>query len=177
MSRPTISREIRLAVMALILCTTLPAYAADSCQLVFDAMNKVVTTPSHSYTTHTRASSSGKPQLSETVFVNGKVFIQANGKWITGHVTPQEILDQQKENRAQSKIACQFVRNDMVGAEAAAVYSMHIDNNGEKEDAQIWISKSTGLPLRDEREVEAASRREKEHRSTRFEYQNIRAPM
>lgn len=177
MPRLTISRNAQLVVIALICCATMPAAAADSCQLVFDAMNKVVTTPSHSYTTHTGASTNGKPRLSETVFVNGKVFIQANGKWITGHVTPQEILDQQKENRAQGKTACQFVRNEMVGTESAARYSLHSENDGDKEDAQIWISKASGLPLRDERDVNAPDRREKEHRSTRFEYQNIHPPM
>jgi hypothetical protein len=35
------------------------AYAADSCQPVFDALTKLITTPSHSYTTST-ATNGGK---------------------------------------------------------------------------------------------------------------------
>lgn len=49
------------------------AHAADSCQPVFDALTKLITTPSHSYTTHAAAAANGgKPAESETIYVGGK---------------------------------------------------------------------------------------------------------
>jgi hypothetical protein len=48
------------------------AHAADSCQPVFDALTRVVTTPGHSYTTHTAALVNGsKPRSSETIDAEG----------------------------------------------------------------------------------------------------------
>lgn len=177
MFRFTISSLLVLAVTTVILGASSLAHAGESCQPVFDALTKVVTTQSHTYTTHTATSAHGKPRTSETIYADGKVFIQGNGKWMTGHVEPKEILEQQKENREHSKATCQFVRNEIVGSESAAVYSMHSENDGSKEDAQVWISKSTGLLLRDEQDVDVGGLAGKEHRSTRVEYGNIRPPM
>jgi hypothetical protein len=42
--------------------------AQDSCQPVFDALTKVVTTPSHSYSTHTGA----RQTSAETIYTQGK---------------------------------------------------------------------------------------------------------
>ena len=44
------------------------ARAADSCQPVFNALTKVVTTPSHSYTTATAVNGSNAAEA-ETIFV------------------------------------------------------------------------------------------------------------
>jgi hypothetical protein len=156
---------------------TVPS-SADSCQPVFDALDKVVTTPSHSYTTHTASFvNGGKPRESEAIYAQGKVYIRANGKWMHSPVTPAEILEQQKENREHGKATCQFMGNKFVGAEAALLYSMHNENEDVREDAQMWISKSTGLPLRNEEDVDNGGNRVREHRSTRFEYTNIGPPL
>lgn len=153
------------------------AQAADSCQPVFDALTKVATTTRHTYSTHTATFTHGKPQTSETVVADGKVYIRVNGKWMHSPVSPQEMLEQEKENQAHAKGTCKFMRNELVGVEPAAVYSMHRETEEGKEDAQMWISKSTGLPLRDEQDVDLGTTTGKEHRSTRFEYGNIRPPM
>jgi hypothetical protein len=181
MHRPTIATLFVFVVIASIPSVSTPARAADSCQVVFDALTKVVTTPSHSYTTHTAAFlKGGKPQSSETIYADGadgKVYIRVNGKWMVSPVEPKDILERQKEKREHGKATCQFMRNEFVGAEAAAVYSMHSENEGDKEDAQMWISKSTGLLLRSEQDVNVGGVAGKEHRSARFEYGNIRPPM
>jgi len=43
-----------------------------------------------------------------------------------------------------------------------------------KSDGQIWISKSKGLPLKDE--IDISSDGFKNHHSTRYEYANVQAP-
>ncbi len=151
---------------------------ADSCQPVFDALKKVVSTSSHTYTTHTASFvNGGKPRESETIYVQGKIYIRANGKWMHSPATPEEVLEQAKENEERGKASCRFVRNELVGTESAAVYSMHREIEDSREDAQMWISRRTGLPLRDEQDLDAGGKAGKEHRSTRFEYSNIRPPL
>jgi hypothetical protein len=65
----------------------------------------------------------------------------------------------------------------MVGTEAAVLYSMHTESEDAKEDGQIWISNNTGLPLREEQDIDVRGAAGKEHRSTRFVYGNIQPPM
>ena len=149
------------------------AMAADSCQPVFDALTKVVTTTSHSYTTHTAAVAHGG---TETIYVDGKIYIRASGKWMQSPVTTAEVLEQEKEKEKQGKSSCNFVRNEFVGAEPAMVYSMHRETEGLKEDDQMWISKVTGRLLRDEQDVDMERNGGKDHRSARFEYSNVQPP-
>ncbi len=154
------------------------ARAADSCQPVFDAMTKIVTTSSHSYSTRTAGSAnSGQPAQSETIYVDGKTYMRVRGKWMLGPVTPQEVLDQLKENRDQGKNICQVLRTELLGAEPVTVYSVHSETENFIEDSQMWISKVTGRILKEEQDVDMGGRTGKEHRSARFEYNNVRAPM
>ena len=153
------------------------ARAADSCQPVFDAMTKIVTTSSHSYTTHTGGSTNGTPAESETIYVDGKTYMRARGKWMQSPATPQEVLDQLKENRDQGKNTCQVLQSELIGADSVTVYSVHSETENFIEDSQMWISKVTGRVLKEEQDVDMGGRIGKEHRSARFEYSNVRAPM
>ena len=149
------------------------ARAADSCQPVFDALMKVATTPNHSYTTHT-AVNGGKAEA-ETIFANGQKYIRAHGKWMRLPVTSQDVLEQEKEKEEKGKSACRLLRRESVDGEAATLYSMRREYEEVKEDAQMWISTSTGLLLRVEEDLDKGNQK-KEHQSTRFEYSNIRPP-
>src|ERR1700685_1806443 len=95
------------------------AMAADSCQPVFDAITKIVTTPSHSYFT---GDLNGKARSTQAIYVQAKSYVR--GKWMLSPVTPNDVLEQEMENRTNSKAACQFLRNEIVNGESPAVYSM-----------------------------------------------------
>jgi hypothetical protein len=164
-----------MALVALLSITS-SARATDSCQPVFDALAKVATTPNHSYTTNT-AVNGGKPAEGETIFANGQKYIRSRGHWIGIPVTSQDVLDQEKEKELHGKSICQLLRNEPVNGEAATLYSMHREYGEVKEDAQMWVSRGTGLLLRVEEDVDNRGNTEKEHRSTRFEYGNIRPPL
>ena len=69
------------------------------------------------------------------------------------------------------------MRTESVNGEVAAVYSLHSESPGHKEDEQVWISKNKGLLLRFEQDVDLGGKVGKEHRSARFEYGNVRPPM
>ena len=180
MVRDSRARFLFLALSALFLFS-LGACAADSCQPVFDALTKIVTTPSHSFTTHTAPFlNGGKPRTSETIYAQGKIYIRANGEWMNSRVTPAEVLEEEKENRQHTKGVCQFVRNELVETEPAEVNPMHSESEDGKQDSQMWISKRTGLALRSEDDVDlggTGGKNNKEHRSARFEYGNILPPI
>jgi hypothetical protein len=83
MVRDSRARFFSLA-SATVFLFSLGACAADSCQPVFDALTKIVTTPSHSFTTHTSPFlNGGKPRTSETIYAQGKIYIRANGSGCT----------------------------------------------------------------------------------------------
>jgi hypothetical protein len=155
---------------------TVSAYAADSCQPVFDAEKKLITSPSHSFTTSTGVNG-GPAQTAETVMVQGKKYIRASGKWMDPHVTTAEVLKREEENEKNGTSSCQFVRSESVNGESASLYHMQREISGFKEDSQIWVSKTTGFPLREEQDIDYGGSIGKRHNSGRFEYSNVRPPM
>ena len=152
------------------------AHAADSCQPVFEALTKIVTTPSHSYTTST-AASGGKTRTAETIMTQGKKYVRGSGKWMDTSVTTAKVLEQEKENEKNGKVTCQLLRSEAVNGEAAMVYSFRRETGGFKEASQIWISKSTGRALREEQDVDMGGEIGKLHNAARFEYGNVQPPM
>lgn len=163
------------ATVVALLCLT--AHASNPCQPVFNALDKVMMTPRHTYSTITLAFAHAQPRASETIVANGKVYIRGNGKWRPGLTSLQDMQLQQKERRRHATEACQFMLNELVDTEAAAVFSIQTESENSKEDGQLWISKSTGLPLRDEQHIEVGGTAGMEHISTQFEYVNIQPPM
>jgi len=152
------------------------ARAADTCQPVFDALQKLVTTPSHSYTTST-AAKGGTPRTVETIMVQGKKYIHANGEWLDAGVTTQEVLEQEKENEKNGKSSCQLARSESVNGESASLYHLQRENENFKEDSEIWISTARGVPLQEEQDIEMRGSLGKRHNLAHFEYTNIRPPM
>ena len=160
----------------LVTAQVVTARAADSCQQVFDALQKLVTTPSHSYTTST-AAKGGAPRTAETIMVQGKKYIRVNGKWMDARVTTQEVLEQEKENEKNGKASCQLVRSESINGESASLYHLQRETQDFKEDSQIWISRARGVPLREEQDIEMGGSTGKRRNSARFEYTNVQPPM
>lgn len=153
------------------------AHAADACQPVYDAITKIVTTPSHSYSTQTAPLVNGQQRTVEVIYVQGKTYMLARGKWMLSPVTPDEVLKQELENEKQGKSTCQFVRNESVNGKAAAVYSMRRETDTANENGLIWISKTSGLALRKEVDVDYGGKLGKMHLIARYEYDNVKPPM
>jgi hypothetical protein len=64
---------------------------------------------------------------------------------------------------------CKYLRDEAVEGEAAAVYSDNFIGKAAKTEGQIWISKKTGLVLRQEGDVDLGAKG-KGHQSIRFDY-------
>lgn len=149
-------------------------HAQDSCEPVFDALTKVATTSNHSYSTHTMQ---GKTISGEGIYAQGKAFMRIHGKWMASPDSPKEILKEQTENRKNGAAACKIVRQESLDGQIATVYSLHNKTEDGTEDAQIWIAKSSGLPLREEMDMDVGGSMGKSHISIRYEYGNIQPPM
>jgi hypothetical protein len=161
-----------------------PLAAQSGCQVVDDALNKVMTVPTHIYTAMSPGLSNGStPRPSdtihnETIYVGGSAYVKVSGKWSRSEWPPQRIMKQEQENRQQSKTTCRYLRDELVDGEAAAVYGAHAERShpDTKSDGQIWISKSRGLPLRDEMDIDAGDG-SRHHHSTHYEYTNVQPPL
>ena len=164
-----------LAGLILASLTAPSAIAADSCGPVFDAITKLVTSASHSYSAGVLY---GKPISTETIYVQGKTYLAVNGgKWMLSPATPNDVLQQEKKDEANGKATCQLLRSESVNSEPASVYSLRRETETLKETGQVWISKITGRELRQEVDVDYGGTVGKGHFKARYEYSNVKPPM
>jgi hypothetical protein len=169
-------RTLALSIPLVTIFLTASAHGADSCQPVFDALTKVATTPSHSYTTSTGVTG-GTPVEAETIFANGQKYIRARGKWMRIPVTSQDVVEEEKEKQQHGTSTCQFLRNESVNGDTTMLFSVQREYEEVKEDGKMWVSRGTGLLLRVEEDVDNRGNKVKGHRSTRFEYENVQPPI
>jgi hypothetical protein len=149
----------------------------SGCKAVFEANDKLLATPNHMFMTHTSAAKAGKSTNSEVVTVGGVRYIMVGGKWTRSSMSMQERKDQEEQNRKNAKTySCHYVREESVSGEDAVVYSQHSETEDAKSDGLIWISKSKGLILRIEMDLDTGGELGKDHMSIRFDYSNVKAP-
>jgi hypothetical protein len=154
-----------------------PALAMDpSCQPAADASAKMLTTPTHITSTTTAAYTGGKPRNTESIYAGNAIYVNVGGKWSRSKMTPQEMLKIEQDNRESAKGTCHYVRDESVNGEAAALYAVQTDTEVGKSEAQTWISKSRGLPLRTEMDMDVGGSMGKSHMSTRYDYNNVHPP-
>jgi hypothetical protein len=146
-----------------------PLAAQGDCKLVLDAMTKVMDTPTHAYVTMDMG---GKPQTLESIYSGGKVYAKYEGKWSLGSTT-QQVKELTENNRKNNKMTCRHLNDEPVNGEITAVYSVHEVSPKATTDSKTWISKSTGLPLRSDSDMDGG----KSHISMRYEYGNVKPPM
>jgi hypothetical protein len=153
-----------------------PLAAQTDCKAVFQAMDKIHTTPTHGFSTSS-ASANAKPHTAETIYFDGTIYVNVSGKWTRSRMTSADMAQQEKENRRNSKSTCRYLKDESVNGEAAAVWEVRSENEDAKSSGQVWISKSRGLPLRSETDVEiAGGGPDKAHYSVRYEFANVQPP-
>ncbi|MGA2427782.1 MAG: hypothetical protein ABSH13_04705 [Candidatus Acidiferrum sp.] len=155
--------------------------ALDSvCQTIVDANDKLYTTSFHMYMTQTSPGiENGKPMKSEVVFVGGpRRYVWYDGKWTDSPFSTADLKEMEERNLKNAKNeSCRYLRDEPVNGESAAVYTEHGESEHGKDDSQIWISKSKGLILRMETDLDTGGGANgKSHLSVRYEYGNVQAP-
>lgn len=161
------------AIVGLALAGAAPLAAQKDCQPMFDALDKVMVTPTHIYTT-VKKPGLDKPQTTETIYAKG-IYTEADGKWSRSEITLEQLQNQERDNRKKSKYTCAYVKDEPVNGEDAILYKSHADTDDDRSDAQIWISKK-GLPLKGEVVTESKGKAGKTQYSVRYEYKNVDPP-
>ncbi len=153
------------------------ARAQGDCKLVHDAIDKLSTVSNHAYEAESNPARPGTGVTNhEVIRTGGTIYVIMNGKWKKSPMSSADMRAQEEENWKNAKnVSCKHLRDESVKGESAAVYSTHNENEDSKEDGQIWVSKSKGLPLREEQDVDLGSG-DKHHMSIRYEYTNVQAP-
>jgi hypothetical protein len=153
--------------------------AADSpdagCARVLKALENVVTTPAHVYTTE-QSSKRGETRT-ETIYLDGKVYVRTgqDGRWTLSPVTAGERIREQRRSRQHATIACTLVGKEKVADRAAAVYTTSRRTGDSEIRGKLWIDEASGLLLRQEEDL-AGEKDNTVHRSSRYEYGNVAAP-
>jgi hypothetical protein len=150
-----------------------PIVAQSDCKLVLDASFKTFSTPTHAYAT---MNIGGKDQITETIFTPTAIYVRFDGKWSASALTPKDMAELQQKNRQNSKATCSYLKDEAVNGVMAAVYMTHDQTPKGTIDSRIWISKTKGLPLRQETDIDVGGGN-KSHSSSRYEYDNVKAPM
>ena len=146
-----------------------PLAAQVECRVVTDALSKVHSVPAHAYSTTKLA---GKEIAVEMIYAGGKLYTRAGGPWSSGPI-PAEGTKPQND-----KAVCKFVKDETVNGEIAALYSTHDVSPKGVTDTQVWISKSRGLPLRVDMDINTGPGKEATlHTSARYEYGNVKPPI
>ncbi len=163
-----------VAIACAITATTQAAPSDDPvCKVVLDAVAKLGATPNHLYTTMTGDFMPGKTQESESITTGGVIYIKLHDKWTVSPITPSQMAKQKQENIRNAKVyRCQHERDESINGDGTAVYKAHSESDAGISDAEIWISKSRGLPVRENIELDSG----KSHMSVRFDYSNVQAP-
>lgn len=165
------------AVLGLLAARPASAGVDAACRPVLEALDKLILTPHHQYMTLTVAARpGGKPITAEVIVTGGDMYIQVGGRWRKTGQTAADRKKQQEEALVNATMSCRYLRDEAVGAVASAVYSAQTEKDGKKSESLIWIAKSTGLPARQEIDLEIGGAVGKSHHAVRFEYDNVQAP-
>ena len=172
----------KLVFVAALLCSAAlvfspAARAQGDCKPVRDAIEKMSTVSSHAYETESNPARAGTGVTNhEVISTGGTVYVLMSGKWKKSPMSSADMRAQEEENWKNAKnVSCKHLRDESVKGESAALYSTHNEDEDSKEDGQVWVSKSKGLPLREEQDVDLGSG-DKHHMSIRYEYSNVQAP-
>lgn len=148
------------------------AHAADpACAPVFEAMEKLATTPSHTYSTET-ASFRKVPLAGEVIITSNTIYVMANGNLRQRSFDAQKNLRDMQDADRNANVACKYLRDEVMDSEAAALYSTHNVTEFGTSDQQVWISKSRGLPLRQTIDISEGHA----HHEVRYDYANVQPP-
>jgi hypothetical protein len=138
----------------------------------------MISTDHHAFSSET-SGSPGKASAreNESIMAGGVSYVKVKGAWRKSPLTLAELREQKVENRKTAKnVSCHYLRDEAVNGESAQVYSAHSENEDEKSDLTIWVSKARGLPLRQEQDIDVGGAGGKTHYSLRYDYRNVSAP-
>jgi outer membrane lipoprotein-sorting protein len=122
------------------------AARADDCATLMSALYAQAKVP---YAGTITTVEPGKPGVNgEMVVIGEKMYVQANGTWMSMPYSAQETIALMTEKAKASENTCRKTGADTIDGEAATVYSQHFEKKGLSADSRIWVSDKRGLPLK-----------------------------
>ena len=154
-----------------------PAHAADAaCGQVMAAMQKLATTPNHQYMTQAAAFNK-KSEASEVIITDTTMYLQVAGKWQSRPYDPQKSAQELAAVGDMPGMTCDATGDETVdGQPASLIRTQQRQDDGDTVDGKMWISRSTGLPLRQTIDMDVGGKFGKSHTEERFEYTHVQAP-
>ncbi|HEY3837331.1 MAG TPA: hypothetical protein VGL72_12200 [Bryobacteraceae bacterium] len=154
-----------------------PPLAAQDCQPVFDAFDKVMATPAHIVST---TESGGKPKTTETIYFGDDIYTLEKDKWVRSPIKLAQVQKTDQENRRKSSYACNHLKDELIDGDVVAQYKTHSVILGTVTDSEIWISKASGLIVRNEVDITTTAvggnKAGKSHYSVRYDYKDVKPP-
>jgi hypothetical protein len=149
-----------------------------ACDPIFAAITKLLQTPNHQFMSQSSATDAlnngGRLRTSESISTADASYIKVRDHWLKVPLSPQDMLKQQEDGRREAKESCHYLRDDDLEGNAA-LYTAHTETPKGTSDVQMWISKTTGLPVREEVDLDF-SEPGKSHSSIRFDYEHVELP-
>jgi hypothetical protein len=118
----------------------------DPCAIIDKATLAVITKP-HA-TEITRVENGGAPTKGESRLVDGKSYIQVNGKWRTSPTTPAEMAADVAEARKTTKESCKAAGQEVIDGVPTQAFTAHVENDGSVSENKMWIARASGLPVK-----------------------------
>jgi hypothetical protein len=173
-----LSKSIVAIAFGWALAGAAPLAAQDDCQPVFDAMDKVMNTPTHIFST---VESSGKAKTTETIYFGDDIYTTDKEKWVRSPIKISQLKATDQENRRKSTYACTHLKDELIDGDLVAQYKTHTVVLGTPTDSEVWISKAKSLIVRNdvtinEVGVGATKGKGKSHYSVRYEYNDVKPP-
>ncbi len=154
-----------------------PAYAQATmpaeCQPMLAAGEKQFTVPSHAAMTTTGMGPAA--MNSEVINIGGVTYVKVMDRWMKSPMSSEQMVKQARDKMTSGKTSCKQMPDDSVGGVGASVYTSHTDTEHGATDTQVWVAKSTGLPLKSEIDM-TMSGGKKSHVSVKYDYDGVKAP-
>ena len=161
--------------LALCLMTGGAAHASDAdCTAILDAIVKVTATSVHQKISIQMPN--GKPPLqTEVIHIKDTMYTRATGPWAARPYDGAKVAADARQAMAASEHTCSRDGSEPVDGQPALVYRMDTVTPKGKSQGKIWISTTSGLPLRQHTILLDGTTANGEH-EVRFDYTNITPP-
>ena len=167
--KPKRVHRLLLAVgSACALTISVPALAANACDVLYNAGIKAVQTPHHLYTTSTGGKSE-KARSSEAIFAGGVEYLKVHGQWRLSSIPQSYMVESAQEKLKTHPDTCTVTGDQTVDGHAVTTYKVH--NNAEGTDSLVHLLKSTGQLLGQTITLPDGSLVK-----TRYDYTNVQPP-
>jgi hypothetical protein len=146
------------------------AWADDpACKAVYDSMDRLAGTPNHQWVSQSKPD--GKSTTLEIITVGASRYLQSGSGWKRIAYSAAESIKEQADQRKDRTSTCRAGRDESVDGVNTSLVVVHTVADDSASDQRVWISKSTGLPVRQVIDINGNN-----HMEVRYSYNNVTVP-